>query len=60
MENYLATVSEDVGHKRSLVLFLSITDPDKLKPSKFLDHEIHLIKNHDLQICIEKNPGKNM
>ena len=44
MEAYFATMFEDVRHERSLVLLLSLTDPDKLKQSKFTDDEIS-IKN---------------
>ena len=45
MEGYFATIFEDVRHERSLILLLSLTDPDILKQSKFTDHEINLLKN---------------
>ena len=45
MEAYFATMIEDVRHERSLILVLSLTDPDTLKQSKFTDHEKNKIKN---------------
>ena len=50
MEAYFATMFEDVRHERSLILLLSIVEPDILKQSKFLDHEIEINKN----IVLEK------
>ena len=35
---------EEVRHERSLILFLSLTDPDILKQSKFKGHEINIKK----------------
>ena len=35
---------EDVRHERSLILLLSLTDPDILRQSKFTDHEIDILK----------------
>ena len=35
MEAYFATVFVDVRHERSLLLLLSLTDPNFLKQSKF-------------------------
>ena len=35
----------DVRHERSLILLLSLTDPDILKQSKFTDNEINIIKD---------------
>ena len=49
MEQYFATMFEDVRHERSLILFLSLTDPDILKQSKFTDDEINIIKNLALE-----------
>ena len=40
MEQYFATMFEDVRHERSLILLLSLTDPDVLKQSKFTDDEV--------------------
>ena len=40
---------EDVRHERSLILLLSLTDPDILKQSKFTDDEINIIKNLALE-----------
>ena len=45
MEQYFATIFEDVRHERSLILLLSLVDPDILKQSKFTDYEIDIIKN---------------
>ena len=44
MEQYFAVMFEDVRHERSLILSLSLTDPDILRPSKFTDREIDIIK----------------
>ena len=41
MEAYFATRFEDVRHKRSLILLLSLTDPDILKQSNFPEHEVN-------------------
>ena len=49
MEAYFATMFEDVRHERSLLLLLSLTDPDILKQSKFTDDEINIIKNLALE-----------
>ena len=45
MEAYFATIFEDIRHERSLILLLSLTDPDILKQSKFTHDEINIIKN---------------
>ena len=50
MEAYFKTIFEDVRHERSLILFLSLTEPDVLKQGKFTDYEIEIIKN----IALEK------
>ena len=50
MEQYFNTIFEDVRHERSLILLLSLTEPDILKQSKFNDHEIEIIKD----IALEK------
>ena len=50
MEQYFATIFEDVRHERSLILLLSLIEPDLLKQSKFPDHEVDIIKN----IALEK------
>ena len=44
MEQYFVVMCEDVTYERSLILFLSLTDPDVLRQSKFTDHEIDFIK----------------
>ena len=50
MDQYFATIFEDIRHERSLILLLSLVEPDILKQSKFTDHEIDIIKN----IALEK------
>ena len=49
MEQYFSNLFEDVRHERSLILLLSLTDPDLLNQSKFTDDEINLIKNLSLE-----------
>ena len=49
MEAYFAVKFEDVRHERSLILLLSLTDPDLLRQRKFTDHEIDIIKNLALE-----------
>ena len=49
MDQYFNTIFEDVRHERSLILLLSLTDPDILKQSKFTDDEINIIKNLALE-----------
>ena len=50
MEAYFNTIFEDIRHERSLILLLSLTEPNTLKQSKFTDHEIDIIEN----IALEK------
>ena len=54
MEQFFSTMFEDVTHDRPLLLLLSLTDPDKLKQSKFTDDEIRMIKNLLLKNCIDE------
>ena len=49
MEQYFATMFEDVRHERSLRLLLSLTQSDILKQSKFIDDEIIVLKNLALE-----------
>ena len=49
MQAYFNTIFDDVRHERSLILLLSLTDPDILKQSKFTDDEIEIIKNLALE-----------
>ena len=49
MEAYFNTIFEDVRHERSLILILSLTEPDILERSKFIDHKIEIIKNTALE-----------
>ena len=46
MEAYFNTIFEDVRHERSLILLLSLVEPDILKQSKFTDHEIEILKKY--------------
>ena len=50
MEAYFSNLFENVRHERSLILLLSLTDPDILRQSKFTDDEIEIIKNLALEI----------
>ena len=50
MEQYFNTIFEVIRHERSLILLLSLVEPDILKQSKFTDNEIEVIKN----IALEK------
>ena len=50
MAQYFNTIFEDIRYERSLILLLSLVEPDILKQSKFNDHEIDIIKN----IALEK------
>ena len=45
MEQLFSTLFEDVRHERSLIILLSLTDPDILRQSKFTDGEVENIKN---------------
>ena len=52
LEEYFATMFEDVRHERSLILLLTLTDSDILKQSKFtkfMDDEINIITNLALE-----------
>ena len=50
MEAHFVSIFEDIRHERSLLLLLSIVEPNIIRQSKFLDHEIEIIKN----IALEK------
>ena len=49
MEAYFNIIFEDIRHERSPILILSLIQPDILKQSKLLDHEIEIIKNTTLE-----------
>ena len=49
MEDYFSNLFENIYYERSLILLLSLTDPDILKQSKFTDDEIEIIKNLALE-----------
>ena len=40
---------EGVRHERSLLLLLSLTEPDLLKQSKFRDNGVNVMKNYALE-----------
>ena len=50
MEQYFATIFEDIRHERSLILLLSLVEPDILKQSKFTEDDNDIVKN----IALEK------
>ena len=50
MEQYFDNIFEDVRHERSIIIKLSIVEPDILRQSILLDHEIEIFKN----IALEK------
>ena len=50
MEAYFNTIFEDVRHERKFILLLGLVEPEILRQSKLLDHEIEIIKN----IALEK------
>ena len=45
MEAYFDSIFEDIRHERSLILLLSLVEPDILRQNKFLDHEIDITIN---------------
>ena len=45
MEANFNNIFEDIRYEKSLVLLLSLVEPDFLKQSKITDHEIDSIKN---------------
>ena len=49
MEQYFDSIFEDVRHERSLMLLLSVVEPDIIRQSKFSDHEIEIVKNIALE-----------
>ena len=49
MESYFSNLFEDIRHERSVILLLSLIEPDILGQSKFTDHETEIIKNLALE-----------
>ena len=49
MENYFIKLFDNIHYERSLILLLSLTDPDILRQTKFTDDEIEIIKNLALE-----------
>ena len=50
MDQNFANFFEEIRYERSLILLLSLVEPDILKQSKFTDHEVNIIKD----IALEK------
>ena len=50
MEAYFSNLFQDVRHEGSSLLLFSLTDPDLLKKSKFIDDEINIITNLALEM----------
>ena len=49
MENYFIKLFDNIHYERSLILLLSLTDPNILRQSKFTDDEIEIIQNLALE-----------
>ena len=49
MKQYFNTIFEDIRYERSLILLLCLVEPDILKQSKLIDHELEIIKNIALE-----------
>ena len=45
MEAYFDNIFEDVRYEQSLILLLLLVEPDILRQTKSLDHELEIIKN---------------
>ena len=50
MKAYFSVMFEDVRHELSLILLLSLIDPDILRQGKFTEYEIDIIK----KLVVEK------
>ena len=60
MEQYFSNFFEDVRHERSLILLLSLVEPDILKQSKFTDHEINIMTDIALDKIHRQRILKNL
>ena len=49
MEQYISNLFEDIRHERSLILLLSLTDPDVMKQKQFTDDEIEILEKLALE-----------
>ena len=49
MERNFSNLFEVVGHERSLILLLSLTDPGLLKQSKFTDDEMDVTESFAIE-----------
>ena len=45
MAAFLSNLFDDVRHEQSLILLLSLTDPNSLKQIRYTDAKINIIKN---------------
>ena len=58
MQNYLASLIEDVWQERSLILLLFLTDEGIMKQSRFTSNETNLFKNLALEKCHGQKTSK--
>ena len=49
MEAFFANLFDDIRLERSLILLLSLKDPDILKQNNFTDHDINFLKSLALE-----------
>ena len=49
MEQNFATMFEDIRYERSLILLLSLIDPDTIRQTKITDFEIKILQKLALQ-----------
>ena len=49
MENYFIKIFDNIHYERSLIILLSLTDPDILRQNKLTDDELEIIENIALQ-----------
>ena len=54
MNNYSATMFEDVSHECLLLVLQSLRDPDILKHGGFRDHEKSIMKVLFYRKCVDK------
>ena len=60
MQQYFATIFEDVKDERSPILLLRLFEPEILKQSRFTDHEIAIIKKSALENLHRKRDLKEI
>ena len=59
MDNFFAAF-EFVRHERSIILILSVTNPDISKQSRFMNHGIYRVKQMLQKNCMDKEHLTNM